>query len=230
MRNLLFLPAIFISFYSFGQVGINTSAPNSSAILDIVGKSNKQGLLLPKVDLTSVNDAVTIVSPIKGLTVFNTNGLMGEGIYVNEGNGSLPSWQKMKLLQSEELSRVVSTLIYPGATTNAAKVLNTDIFQWRMVSNAANYSLQMRLKAAPAANVTTTNTFSLNWQGTNQVTAAIPSLTWTPANWSTWQTVYTYQSNFETFYYFGVVGTDKLFRVNAYTVTNATNYLMVEQF
>jgi hypothetical protein len=230
MKKLLFLSSISLSSLGFGQVGINTSAPHSSAILDIVGKSGKQGTLLPKVNLTSATDATTIVSPVKGLTVFNTNGFIGEGMYVNEGTETLPSWQKMKLLQSAELSRIVSTLVYSGATTNAARILNTDTFQWRMVSNAANYSMQMRLKAAPAANVTTTSTFSLNWKDADQVTSPIPSFTWTPANWNVWQTVYTYQSSLETFYYFGVVGTDKLFRVNAYTVTNANNYLMVEQF
>jgi hypothetical protein len=231
MRKQLFLSSIFFSSFGFGQVGINTTTPNSSAVLDIVGKSGKQGVLLPKVNLISATDATTIASPAKGLTVFNTNGFIGEGIYVNEGNESSPSWQKMKTLQSEESSRIVSTLVYNGATTNATKILNTDIFQWRMVSDASgNYSLQMRLKAAPTANVTTTSTYTLNWRGTEQATLAMPSFTWSPTNWNIWYPAYTYQSNFETFYYFGVVGTDKLFRVNVYTVTNSINYLMIEQF
>ena len=63
----LLLPAIF----SFSQnVGIGTSTPNSSAALDVTA-ANK-GILPPRVALSSINDAATVVSPAAGLLVYNT--------------------------------------------------------------------------------------------------------------------------------------------------------------
>jgi len=54
-----------------GSVGIGTSAPVASAILDISTVNNK-GVLLPKVALTGTKDATTIASPATGLLVYNT--------------------------------------------------------------------------------------------------------------------------------------------------------------
>ncbi|NSW46415.1 MAG: hypothetical protein HPY79_11435, partial [Bacteroidales bacterium] len=56
----------------FGQIALNTSgnSPHTSAALDI-DWSNK-GLLIPRVALTSTNDASTISSPATSLVVYNT--------------------------------------------------------------------------------------------------------------------------------------------------------------
>ncbi|SHM69114.1 hypothetical protein SAMN05444267_10735 [Chryseobacterium polytrichastri] len=60
----------------FGQVGIGTSTPNSSAILDVnvdnLAVNAKKGLLIPKVALNSAIDVSTIPSPANGLLIFNT--------------------------------------------------------------------------------------------------------------------------------------------------------------
>ncbi|GEN69402.1 hypothetical protein [Chryseobacterium rhizosphaerae] len=53
-----------------GAVGIGTSAPDISAIVDIT--ATNKGILIPRVALTSATDQVTIASPATGLMVFNT--------------------------------------------------------------------------------------------------------------------------------------------------------------
>jgi hypothetical protein len=76
------------------NTGIGTSSPNASAMLDITA-SNK-GLLVPRVALISVTDAVTIPSPATYLIVTNTNAALpdGKGLYINMGTASVPNWVK----------------------------------------------------------------------------------------------------------------------------------------
>ncbi|MDH6251953.1 hypothetical protein M2347_001680 [Chryseobacterium sp. H1D6B] len=87
---------------SNGRVGIGTTAPNASAILDVnvdgLAPGSKKGLLGPKAALTSQTDQVTIPSPAAGLLVYNigTGGLSYVGYVFWNGtewrtfnNGSL---------------------------------------------------------------------------------------------------------------------------------------------
>ncbi|WP_223600427.1 hypothetical protein [Chryseobacterium sp. GVT01B] len=72
-KKLLFLGFTIISSYLFSQtggVGIGTSSPDASAILDI--NSTNKGVLAPRISLTSITDATTIPSPATGLLVYNT--------------------------------------------------------------------------------------------------------------------------------------------------------------
>lgn len=67
---------------SSGSVGIGTSLPNPSAILELnVENGGKKGFLGPKVALASSTDQTTISSPARGLLVYNlgTGGLTTEG-------------------------------------------------------------------------------------------------------------------------------------------------------
>ncbi len=79
------------------NVGINSSAasPDASAMLDIV--STSKGLLIPRVSLTSLTDASTIVTPATSLLVYNTNAAItsGVGYYYNSGTGGSPTWTKL---------------------------------------------------------------------------------------------------------------------------------------
>lgn len=64
----------FISFFSFffisnAQVGIGTTSPNPSSVLDVT--SLNKGVLLPRVALTGTSDTSTISSPAEGLIVYN---------------------------------------------------------------------------------------------------------------------------------------------------------------
>jgi len=79
---------------TFAQMSINTTGAEAhpSAGLDI-DFSNK-GLLIPRVALTSKNDATTIPNPATGLMVYHTGtvGLSLAGYYYNAGTSSSPNW------------------------------------------------------------------------------------------------------------------------------------------
>jgi hypothetical protein len=95
-KGILLLVAVFgLSIAMYSQVTIgSTSDPNGSAILDLqTGGANNQGLLLPKVQLESETDVVTVQDPVThkpatGLMVYNTGlgGLKPAGVYVWNGS------------------------------------------------------------------------------------------------------------------------------------------------
>jgi hypothetical protein len=80
--RLLYFKIIFLFSVSLtAQVGIGTTTPNASSVLDV--SSSNKGVLLPRVGLVSSTDIVTVSSPIKGLIVYNkgTAGLTPAGLY-----------------------------------------------------------------------------------------------------------------------------------------------------
>jgi hypothetical protein len=75
----LFAAGLFLVSCLFAQnVGIGTTTPNTSAMLEIA--ANNKGVLLPRVALTDVTDISTIPSPLRSLLVYNT---------VTAGSGNL---------------------------------------------------------------------------------------------------------------------------------------------
>jgi hypothetical protein len=58
------------TYNTSGNVGIGTSSPSESALLDLT--SSSKGLLLPRVALTTKSGTTTIASPTTGLIVYNT--------------------------------------------------------------------------------------------------------------------------------------------------------------
>lgn len=100
---------IFILFYSVqsvkSQVGIGTSAPNSSAMLDI--NSTTKGILCPSYQLLSLTNATTpVLNPANGLIIFNTGATYSKGLYYWYVN----SWNKLFLNSDVPHSMVLSTL------------------------------------------------------------------------------------------------------------------------
>lgn len=67
---------------SYAQVGIGTTSPNTSSIVDIT--STNSGLLIPRVALTSISDITTIVSPATSLLIYNS-GFAPNGYYYWNG-------------------------------------------------------------------------------------------------------------------------------------------------
>lgn len=86
-KNLLFGLAIIIAYgtlFSQENVGIGTTTPHSSALLDMT--STNKGLLIPRVELVDVNNGITPVNgPATGLLVFNETGALDEGFYYWDG-------------------------------------------------------------------------------------------------------------------------------------------------
>lgn len=81
----IFLTLIFSSSAAFGQVGINTTSPHPSAILDI--RANDKGISLPKISLQSWSDITAVPNPKESLITYNTNNSLNgkEGYYFWDG-------------------------------------------------------------------------------------------------------------------------------------------------
>jgi hypothetical protein len=99
MKNVfcIFLLCILFIKVQAQNVGINATGatPDNSAMLD-VDAANK-GLLIPRIQLLSVTDIITIATPTKSLLVYNKNGNTlqmpeGEGYYYWDGS----KWVKLQ--------------------------------------------------------------------------------------------------------------------------------------
>lgn len=82
---ILYFCLTFFSLAIHAQVGIGTTSPDVSSMLDIT--SANSGLLIPRIGLTSSTDVVTIPSPATSVLVYNTGsaGLTPAGYYYWSG-------------------------------------------------------------------------------------------------------------------------------------------------
>ncbi len=97
VQKTLLLGLLLIRFLSAQSVGIGTSAPDASARLDIT--PSNQGVLIPRVSLTSVTDGATIPNPATSLLIYNTNAALpwGAGYYYNAGTAAAPRWVSLNV-------------------------------------------------------------------------------------------------------------------------------------
>jgi hypothetical protein len=99
---LLLAGLAFNQLSSFAQqnVGIGTATPNASAKLDV--SATNKGILIPRVNLTSLTDVATVPTPATGLMVYNTNAALsgGVGFYYNEGTTTAASWTRVQTSSS----------------------------------------------------------------------------------------------------------------------------------
>lgn len=95
MKKIIYINFLFWGSLTVAQnsVGINTTIPDNSSVLDI--NSSNKGILLPRVSLVDVTNITTpINTPATGLLVWNTNALVtgGDGIGYYFYNGT--TWQR----------------------------------------------------------------------------------------------------------------------------------------
>ena len=93
-KKLLPLILCFLPFFAFAQ-GVKISpqpgTPDASAILET--QDTTRGVLMPRVNLQSSTDAVTIANPATSLMVFNTGATLAPaGFYYNAGTPQAPQW------------------------------------------------------------------------------------------------------------------------------------------
>lgn len=93
VKKLLLIFGVCSSTISYAQVGIGTTTPNSSTMLDVV--ATNKGVLLPRVELTSSTDATTIVPHNEvGLLVYNTTATADIGVGYHFWDGA--KWVAMR--------------------------------------------------------------------------------------------------------------------------------------
>ncbi len=117
MKFAICVLTILMNLYQiFPQVGIGTTLPDNSAILDI--KSTEKGILIPR--LTSIEKA-NIILPEKGLLIFNTNTNKFE---YNYGTKTIPNWLSISTsneIVSSDTHNVLSTGTDGGAYLNSTQ-------------------------------------------------------------------------------------------------------------
>lgn len=82
---ITFLFVIFISskFYAQNNMGIGTTTPNASSILEL--SSTDKGLLIPRVTLDNAATAAPVTSPAEGLLIYNATGTEAHGFWYWDG-------------------------------------------------------------------------------------------------------------------------------------------------
>ncbi|MGB0870121.1 MAG: hypothetical protein ACPGSD_11050 [Flavobacteriales bacterium] len=81
-RTLILSFVFTYSVNTYSQIGVGTTNPNASSILDV--ESTDKGILIPRIALTGDNDQTTINNPAVSLLVYNTATVTG-GNAVQEG-------------------------------------------------------------------------------------------------------------------------------------------------
>src|SRR5690554_1987062 len=72
MKQFFLASCVFLFVTSlYAQVGIGTTNPDASSMLDI--ESSSAGLLIPRVSLTNTTTAAPVTAPAESLLVYNTN-------------------------------------------------------------------------------------------------------------------------------------------------------------
>ncbi len=212
-----------------GQVGINTSNPDPSAVLHV--ESSNKGVLFPRVSLLSSTDASTILNPANGLIVFNlSSAINGPGLYINMGNNTAPQWERYEYYNISSANLKVNKLIYNGPTTNASQILKTTSFEWRLIkATATNYSIQARLLDAPIAPVSITGSQML-WSSSNQASAPL-GISWTSSDWNVWKDLYIYNDNWDSVVFLNV-SSDPLhfYKLGSHVQLDTYNSLVLEIF
>ena len=133
MKKYTILFLLFVGFsIGFCQVGINTSNPHQSAILDI--NSSDKGILIPKVSITSKNDIVTIPNPVKGLLIVcsadsgsGINKVFKDRFYVYSG----VQWDELLEENKNKIDFLYPRLAAAGrkTTVTTCEGLNNKVFE-----------------------------------------------------------------------------------------------------
>lgn len=83
MKKLLYI-TLLLPLALFSQVGINTTTPQASSMLDVT--ATDKGILIPRISIPNLAAAAPVTSPATSLLVYNTNATSGIGFYYWNGN------------------------------------------------------------------------------------------------------------------------------------------------
>ncbi len=118
-----------IVFNSFSQIGIGTTSPNHSSILEV--NSNEKGLLIPRL---STNQRNVITNPANGLMIYNST---INCIEVNYGNSSDPIWRCSNESQNNDVKVIQDLSGFDGVFVEGSSISN-GYFKVFLVNNKFN--------------------------------------------------------------------------------------------
>lgn len=117
LKFFLFPFLLLLSTVLYSQVGIGTTMPDDSSVLDL--SSSSKGLLMPR--LTTVErDAILL--PASGLMIYNLT--LNDG-QINEGTPSVPSWIGIKDKDgSSSMNSSVTEGVYTSTTSTSYELVS----------------------------------------------------------------------------------------------------------
>jgi len=131
LRKKLLYCALIVGFQiTNGQVGIGTTSPDNSSVLDV--SSTDKGFLFPR--MTNVQrDA--IVDPAKGLTIYN---LDENSLQVNAGSTSSPDWSSFGGSSSATVTNNCDVNGFEDSYVNSVAVTASNKFSVTISNNSFN--------------------------------------------------------------------------------------------
>jgi len=142
-------------YYSAAQVGIGTTTPDASSILDV--ESTDKGVLIPRLS-TAQRNAIT--NPANGLMIYNTD--LNE-FQFNYGTPAIPNWSKISFNGSIKYSN-----------TNTAANLNTGAYTNIPIFGSVDWNDDASLYSV-AGNVLTINTAG-RYRITTNISYQVPTV------------------------------------------------------
>lgn len=233
-----------------GNIGIGTSAPAPSAILDLT--SANKGFLMPRVALTSATDVTTILSPATGLLVYNTansgsgnNAVKANKVYYYNGT----VWDllvKADDMDSEDSGSTIRKNQYFGTLPLDTKTVTAGIVEVRITtygSSQDRFQPQVRLVSKPDTDVDITFLCEKVWnsggvEGSGDEFAFTTSDPNASSYYNKWRNIGNGQlvTNEKNLITFCVPGTTDLYQITCYVSKNSSTStqklfnLIVEKF
>ena len=123
MKKIIFLSLLFIHTISISQVGIGTTSPDASSVLDIT--ATDAGLLVPRMTLTNRDN---ITAPATGLMIYQTDNT--PGFYFYDGS----AWSAFA---GDSSSASYSYMVPIWAEESQGSGLDDNLYEWSF-GNGAN--------------------------------------------------------------------------------------------
>ncbi len=117
---------------AYSQVVISDAhnvAGDNSAVLDIISVNNDKGLLIPKVNLSTLANPSPVTNPATGLMVYNTNNLTGPGFFYWAGS------------QWKPLGGGSGTETDPTVPLHVKDISITNVSNWNTAYSWGNHSI-----------------------------------------------------------------------------------------
>ena len=149
MKRFLIVVTGIICLNLEAQVGIGTTSPDSSALLEL--NSSNSGFLPPRVNLTGTSDITTIPNPVEGLMIYSpvSNCNLQSGIYVFNGS----SWRPLEYGDNKTFTQLVKDEIGVSNvtfSTISSTQLNGDYSTlFDDVDNTSSSSFHIRRSGSP---------------------------------------------------------------------------------
>jgi hypothetical protein len=143
----------FIEGVSAQNVGIGTSTPDGSALLDIdASPSNDRGVLIPRVALVSANNSSPITAPAVSLLIYNT---ATAGTYPDDVSPGYYYWNATAWI-AFEIKKVRYYSIDDGLNTTTSSTLDLPVAGMSLTPGLGTYSVQFNGQCDIADAISTT--------------------------------------------------------------------------